>query len=143
MTKINDEAAVRAAFEEYLRCTNLHDFDAVEPCIASDAVYKFGIHVYVGRSAIRRAFEAAWARIEDEHYGAEDVHLVGLHGDQAVLSYRYHWIGRVGGRMSKGGGQGTNLLCREGDRWLMAYEQLSLGAVVELTPTELLAFKRL
>jgi ketosteroid isomerase-like protein len=136
MSACNDEQEVRAAFAEYLRRTNLHDFRAVMPCITPDAVYRFGTQVYAGRSAIRPVFEAAWARTEDEKYSATAVELVGLQGDMAVISYRYHWIGHVAGQPFRGGGLGTNVLRRTASGWRISYEHLSLGEVQPLSPLE-------
>ncbi len=109
---------------EYARCTNIHDFDVVEPMIAEDAVYWFNDGSYRGREQIRAAFERTWEWIADEVYSLED--MSWIESDQvAVCLYRFRWKGMVNGISHSGSGRGTTVLGTRGGRWLVMHEHLS------------------
>ena len=52
----------------YEQAANSGDFDQVAPLITEDATFWFTNGSFVGRAAIRAAFEDTWAIIQDETY---------------------------------------------------------------------------
>jgi len=115
--------------DDFLKCyeqaTNSHDFDRVAPLIADDAVYWFSDGAHEGITAIRAAFEAAWATIVDEDYRISDVRWVAVDDTVATCIYAFRWSGVVDGQPRSGIGRGTNVLARRDGRWVMVHEHLS------------------
>ena len=96
---------------EYERRTNTHRFEQVAPLIADDAVYWFSDGSFRGKAAIRRAFEATWTAIRDEHY--------------AVCAYTFRWQGQTSNGPAEGTGRGTSVLRKQDGDWQVVHEHLS------------------
>ena len=110
---------------EFATRTNTHDFDAVAPLIADDAVYFFSDGTHTGREELRRAFADTWATIRDETYGIEDVRWLARDERIAVSVYRFRWRGVVDGQEREGSGRGTSALARMEGGWRVVHEHLS------------------
>jgi ketosteroid isomerase-like protein len=80
--------------------------------------------VHIGKAAVRRAYEANFAAIEDEEYRIFNVHWVRLREDVSVYAFDFAWSGRIGGRDAKGAGRGTSVLVRGGSGWQLLAEHL-------------------
>lgn len=111
--------------DEYVRRTNTHQFDAVAELIAEDALFWFNDGSFVGHEAIRRAFEATWALIQDESYRVDDVQWLVVDSQAAVCVYTFHWRGMVNGQLAGGLGRGTSVLRLTAGRWQIVHEHLS------------------
>lgn len=109
----------------YATRTNTHDFDAVAPLIAADAVYFFSDGTFTGREELRRAFEDTWATIRDETYRIEDLRWLARDERIAACVYRFRWRGLVGGQEREGSGRGTSVLAHLDGRWQVVHEHLS------------------
>ncbi|HEY1835921.1 MAG TPA: nuclear transport factor 2 family protein [Candidatus Saccharimonadales bacterium] len=110
---------------QYERAANSHDFAQVEPLIAEDAVYWFSDGSFEGLKAIAKAFEATWAKIQNEAYAITNVRWIGVAADSTVCTYNFHWTGIVDGKERHGAGRGTNVVVKSGGRWKMLHEHLS------------------
>jgi ketosteroid isomerase-like protein len=114
-----------AFMRRYEQATNRHDFTALAPLIASDAVYWFTDGSYRGRPAIEEAVSQTFSAIQDEVYEIRDLEWVLVGEESAVCRYRFHWTGVVEGKPASGQGRGTNVLTHRGGRWQMLHEHLS------------------
>lgn len=118
-------AGPEATFDEYIRRTNTHNFDAVAPVVQKQAVYWFRDNEYSGIDAVRASFDATWAIVKDERYSVHDVRWLARTPDTAVVLYGYCWSGLVDGKPRSGGGRGTNVLLLDQGAWRVAHEHLS------------------
>ena len=101
----------------------------VEPLVHEDACVTFSDGtVHIGKAAVRRAYEANFAAIEDEEYRISNVHWVRRGEHFALYVFAFAWKGRIGGRDAKGAGRGTSVLVRHGSGWQLLAEQLGPGA---------------
>ena len=111
--------------DEYAIRTNTHQFDSVAELIAEDAVYWFNDGSFLGRAAIRQAFEATWAAIQNEIYRIDDVRWLVQDQHSAVCIYTFHWQGQVNNAVVQGSGRGTSVLSSINELWLVVHEHLS------------------
>ncbi len=109
----------------YEQAANSRNFDHVEPLIADDATFWFTNGVFVGRAAIRVAFEDTWTAIQDEKYSITNVHWIGRSAALAVCTYTFRSDGIVDGQRQIYDGHGTNVIEKRDGQWLMAHEHLS------------------
>ena len=103
----------------------LHDFDALLPVIAEDAVFWFSDGDHKGIEAARRAFEAAWKAVENEVYTLEDLRWLAIGDSVASCIYNFHWKGMAAGEPVWGGGRGTTVLRKDAAGWRIVHEHLS------------------
>jgi ketosteroid isomerase-like protein len=80
--------------------------------------------VHRGKPAVRRAFEANFATINDEHYQIFNVHWALKTESFAVYLFDFEWTGRINGKDVRGGGRGTCVLQFDGDHWKLIAEHL-------------------
>lgn len=111
--------------QNYERQTNKHHFDSLSPLIAEDAIFWFGDGSYVGKEAIRKAFEATWTLIKEEVYHLQGVKCLGESSTVAAFVYTYHWKGIIDGRQWEGSGRGTSVLRKVPGDWQVVHEHLS------------------
>jgi len=100
------------------------DWDQVAPLVHPDAAVTFSNGTHRGKDEVEAAFRKNFAAIEDETYAIRDVHWVSRDDTFAVCQYTFAWSGLVNGKPAKGGGRGTSVLKKEGDRWLLLTEHL-------------------
>ena len=97
----------------------------IAPLINQDACVTFSSGtVHRGKDAVRRAFEGNFAAIEDETYKISNVYWVRRDGGYAVYLFDFDWTGLIEGKAAEGGGRGTCVLVREGQRWQLLIEHL-------------------
>lgn len=109
-------------YESYI---NLHEFDAVAPLIAPDAVFWFNDGSFVGHDAIREAFELTWTQLADETYWLTDVNWLASGDLAAACTYRFNWKASIEGRPASGNGRGTSVLRKSAGGWQIVHEHLS------------------
>ncbi len=101
----------------------------VDPLVHDDVCVTFSSGaVHEGRAAVRCAFEANFASIEDERYRVSNVHWVLRSEQAAVYLFDFEWSRRIQGRPAQGKGRGTSVLVRDADSWKLLVEHLGLGA---------------
>jgi ketosteroid isomerase-like protein len=101
----------------------------VDPLVHDEVCVTFSSGaVHKGRVAVRRAFEANFASIEDERYRVSNVHWVMRSERTAVYLFDFEWSGRIQGRPAQGKGRGTSVLARDGEEWKLLVEHLGPGA---------------
>lgn len=115
----------RELLAEYEQRLNEHTFDAVQPLIASDAVFWFNDGSYSGLAAIQGAFERTFAAFPLERYWLEDVRWIASGDAVAACVYQFRWTAVSTGRQVNGGGRGTTVLRLENGAWKIVHEHLS------------------
>jgi ketosteroid isomerase-like protein len=101
---------------------------AVDPLVHDDVCVTFSNGaVHKGKSAVRRAFEANFAAIEDEQYRISNIHWVLRLESFAAYLFDFQWSGRINGQEAHGGGRGTHVLVYDGG-WKLLVEHLGRGA---------------
>lgn len=120
------EHEIHAFLRAYEAAANSRKFDEVEHLIHPDATYRFTDGDFVGRTAIRAAFEKTWAYVvEDERYWLTDVKVVCTDADTACLTYDFHWTGIGANGPFEANGRGTQIVVRRDGRLASIYEHLS------------------
>jgi len=103
-------------------------WSAVEPLVHDDVCVTFSTGaVHTGKAAVRRAFEANFASIEDEQYAISNVHWALRSDTCAVYLFDFRWSGRIDGKPAQGGGRGTSVLVRVDGGWKLLAEHLGRG----------------
>ena len=121
-------ASPEAFIELYGRALGTQRWEAVEPLVHDDACVTFSTGaVHKGKPAVRRAYEANFAAIEEERYAISNVHWVARGADVAVYLFDFAWSGRIRGRAAQGSGRGTTVLLRDGGEWRLLAEHLGPG----------------
>jgi ketosteroid isomerase-like protein len=113
-------------FEALARKKN---FDLVADMVHERAIFRFNDGDFVGRQAIRAAFEKTWASssgtAEQEKFYLSDIVVVATDTNSAAATYNWNWEGVSQGKSFRIQGRGTRVLVREGDRWQIIHEHLS------------------
>lgn len=111
-------------FEELAQEEN---FDLIEDMIHEQAFFRFNDGDFVGRSAIRAAFEKTWrgsASVKKERFYLTDVVVLSV-GTSASATYTYNWEGTMDGEAFQIRGRGTRVLVHEQGRAQIIHEHLS------------------
>jgi ketosteroid isomerase-like protein len=113
-------------FEEIAREKN---FDLVADMIHERAVFRFNDGDFIGRPAVRAAFEKTWASStgtsDEEKFHLSDIVVVATDTNAAAATYHWNWEGISQGKRFAVQGRGTRVLVREGERWRIVHEHLS------------------
>ncbi len=113
-------------FEALARKKN---FDLVSDMVHERAIFRFNDGDFIGRRAIRAAFEKTWASSsgapEEEKFFLSDIVVVATDTHSAAATYNWNWEGVSQGKSFRIQGRGTRVLVREGDRWQIMHEHLS------------------
>lgn len=112
-------------FEELAAKEN---FDLVEDMIHERAVFRFNDGDFVGRAAIRAAFEKTWKgkpNMTKARFYISDIRVLSVDQASATATYTYHWEGAMDGKPFQIQGRGTRVLVVEGRRVQIIHEHLS------------------
>ncbi len=105
------------------------NFDLVSDMVHERAVFRFNDGDFVGRPAVRAAFEKTWAsstgKLEQEKFYLSDIVVVATDTNTAAATYNWNWEGVSQGKSFRIQGRGTRVLVREGERWQIIHEHLS------------------
>jgi ketosteroid isomerase-like protein len=114
----------------YAENTDAHRLEATLAMIADDAVYLFSDETsHVGKAAVAGVLAKNFAAITDERYRIGDVRWLLRTNDAAMCVYVFEWSGVIDGKPTAGGGRGTSVIRRDGERWLVVHEHLSKGGL--------------
>lgn len=112
-------------FEELAEKEN---FDLIQDMIHENAFFRFNDGDFVGRQAVRGAFEKTWKgspNIKKERFYLSDIVVLSLDSASATATYTYNWEGVMDGRAFRIQGRGTRVLVREQSRLQIVHEHLS------------------
>lgn len=124
---LNPDAVVKFLnrFEELAESEN---FDLVQDMVHADAVFRFNDGDFIGRQAVRAAFEKTWkgsAGVRKEHFYLTDIHILTVDRQSATATYTYNWEGSIDGKAFRVQGRGTRVLVVQDGRLQIIHEHLS------------------
>ncbi len=113
-------------FEEIAEKEN---FDLVQDMVHDQAVFRFNDGDFVGKHAVRGAFEKTWkasnANVKKTRFYLTDIQVLTVDANSATATYTYNWEGAMDGRPFRIQGRGTRVLVVEGGRLQIFHEHLS------------------
>jgi ketosteroid isomerase-like protein len=89
------------------------DFALIEDMIDENAYFRFNDGDFVGRAAIRSAFEKSWRgdpTVKKARFYLTDVVVLTTDSTTATATYTYNWEGSQGGNTFAIKGRGTRVL---------------------------------
>ena len=120
--------SVIAFLAEFESLAEREDFELIESMIDEQAYFRFNDGDFLGRSAIRAAFEKTWRgdpTIKKARLYLTDVIVVTTDQRSATATYTYHWEGAQGDRQFAVKGRGTRVVVQESGRFRIVHEHLS------------------
>lgn len=112
-------------FEELAEKEN---FDLIQDMVHENAFFRFNDGDFVGRQAVRGAFEKTWkgsANVRKERFHLTDIQVLSVDTASATATYTYNWEGTMDGRSFRIQGRGTRVLVLENRRLQIIQEHLS------------------
>lgn len=112
-------------FEELAEKEN---FDLIQDMVHENAFFRFNAGDFVGRQAVRGAFEKTWkgsANVRKERFHLTDIQVLSVDTASATATYTYNWEGTMDGRSFRIQGRGTRVLVLENRRLQIIHEHLS------------------
>lgn len=129
---MNDVALTRDAVVRFLNrfeeIAEKENFDLLEDMVHADAVFRFNDGDFVGKQAVRGAFEKTWkgsANVKKERFYLTDIRVLSVDAASASATYTYHWEGAMDGRSFRVQGRGTRVLVVADGRLQIIHEHLS------------------
>jgi len=104
------------------------DFDLVQDLVHDDAFFRFNDGDFVGKAAVRGAFEKTWqgsAGVKKERFYLIDIVLLNVDAASAAATYTYNWEGSMNGQTFRIQGRGTRVLVVHDGRLQIIHEHLS------------------
>ncbi len=112
-------------FEETAEKEN---FDLIQDMIHDNAFIRFNDGDFVGKQAVRGAFEKTWkgsANVRKERFYLTDIQVLSVDARSAAATYTYNWEGTMDGRTFRVQGRGTRVLVVENGQLQIIHEHLS------------------
>lgn len=129
---MSDSALTEASVVHFLNAFETlaakENFDLLEDMIHEDAFFRFNDGDFVGRRAVRAAFEKTWkgsASVMKERFYLTDIEVLTVDAKSATATYTYNWEGRMDGKPFRVQGRGTRVLVLRDDRLQIIHEHLS------------------
>jgi SnoaL-like domain len=104
------------------------NFDLIQDRVHENAFFRFNDGDFVGRAAVRGAFEKTWkgsANVKKERFFLSDIIVLSTDTASATATYTYNWEGTSEGRAFRIQGRGTRVLVLEQGRIQIIHEHLS------------------
>ncbi len=104
------------------------DFSLLEDMIDDRAYFRFNDGDFIGRDAIKAAFEKTWRgdpTVKKARFYLSDIVVLTTDKATASATYTYHWEGAQGAREFTIQGRGTRVLAFREGRFLIVHEHLS------------------
>lgn len=129
---MTDEALTKDAVVQFLNrfeeIAENENFDLIQHMVHDNAVFRFNDGDFVGKQAVRGAFEKTWkgsANVRKERFYLTDIQVLAVDARSAAATYTYHWEGSVDGRSFRIQGRGTRVLVVENGQLQIIHEHLS------------------
>lgn len=123
------EPAVLRFLQHFEALAAQKDFGQIEALIHEQAFFRFNDGDFLGRAAVKQAFEATWQSghgVENERFYLSDIVVLSTDRASASVTYNYHWQGLHEGRQLHIQGRGSRVLVRGPDgRLQIIHEHLS------------------
>jgi ketosteroid isomerase-like protein len=123
-----DADAVVAFLHRFEELAMREDFDLIGGLIDEQAFFRFNDGDFVGRAAIRAAFEKTWRgdpTIRKARFYLTDIVVLTVDHRSASATYNWNWEGAQGGQSFVVRGRGTRVLAHEDGRFRIVHEHLS------------------
>jgi len=104
------------------------NFDVVEAMIHDDAFFRFTDGDFIGKPAVRTAFEKTWqgsAKVQNERFFLTEIQVLSVDASSATATYTWNWEGSVEGHAFQIKGRGTRVLVLTDGRLQIIHEHLS------------------
>ncbi len=122
------QASVIAFLNHFEAVAERENFDLIQDMVHDDAVFRFNDGDFVGKQAVRGAFEKTWkgsANVKKERFYLSDIRVLHVDQASATATYTYHWEGAMDGRSFSIQGRGTRVLVLMNGRLQIIHEHLS------------------
>lgn len=123
----NHESVVRF-LNEFEALAEKEDFDLIQHMVHDDAFFRFNDGDFVGKAAVRAAFEKTWrgsTGVRKERFYLTDIKVLTVDATTASATYTYHWEGSMDGKSFRIQGRGTRVLVVRDGRLQIIHEHLS------------------
>jgi len=123
-----DAVAVTAFLHHFEELAMQEDFDLIADLIDEQAFFRFNDGDFVGRAAIRAAFEKTWRgdpSVRKARFYLTDIVVLTVDRKTATATYTYVWEGAQGEHSFVVRGRGTRVLAHDGGHFRIVHEHLS------------------
>jgi ketosteroid isomerase-like protein len=113
---------------EFEAIAEKEDFDLIQDMIHDKAYFRFNDGDFVGKQAVRAAFEKTWkgsANVKKERFYLTDIQVLTVDATTATATYTYNWEGNMDGKSFRIQGRGTRVLVVRNGRLQIIHEHLS------------------
>jgi ketosteroid isomerase-like protein len=120
--------AVRRFLHRFEELAEKEDFDLVQDMVHDDAFFRFNDGDFVGKTAVRAAFEKTWQGsdgVQKERFYLSDIVVLHVDAASAAATYTYNWEGRMNGQAFRIQGRGTRVMVVCDGRLQIIHEHLS------------------
>lgn len=120
--------SVKQFMIEFESIAEKEDFDLIQDMIHDNAYFRFNDGDFVGKQAVRAAFEKTWkgsANVRKERFYLTDIQVLSVDARSAAATYTYNWEGTMDGRTFRVQGRGTRVLVVENGQLQIIHEHLS------------------
>jgi ketosteroid isomerase-like protein len=131
-TAMTQEALSESTVIEFLRrfdeLADKKDFGLIADMVHERAVFRFNDGDFVGRQAVKGAFEKTWRSgtdVRNERFYLSDIVVLWTDAASASATYTYNWEGERDGRALRIQGRGTRVIVRAQGRLQIIHEHLS------------------
>lgn len=126
-TVLTEESVVRF-LNEFETLAEQENFDLIQHMVHDDAFFRFNDGDFVGKAAVRAAFEKTWrgsAGVRKERFYLTDIRVLTVDATTASATYTYNWEGSMEGKSFRIQGRGTRVLVMRNGRLQIIHEHLS------------------
>ncbi len=122
------EPSVIDFLHQFERLAEREDFDLIQHLIHDQAVLRFNDGDFIGKPAVRAAFEKTWAGspgLAKTRFYLSDIQVMHVDPASASATYTYHWQAHMGEQSFHIQGRGTRVLVRHLGHGQIMHEHLS------------------
>lgn len=120
--------SVMAFLHRFEELAGREDFDLVSEFIDEQAYFRFNDGDFIGRPAIRAAFEKTWRgdpTVKKSRFYLSDIVVLTTDHKSATATYTFNWEGRQGDQPFAIKGRGTRVMVFEAGQFRIVHEHLS------------------
>ena len=122
------EASVVRFLHQFDELAGNKNFSLISDMVHEHAFFRFNDGDFVGRQAVKDAFERTWlsgSDLQNERFFLTDIVVLTTDAASATATYTYNWEGVREGRQIRIQGRGTRVLVRQQGRLQIIHEHLS------------------
>ena len=122
------ESSVVQFLHQFDELADKKNFSLISDMIHEHAFFRFNDGDFVGRQAVKGAFERTWqsgSNVQNQRFFLTDIVVLSTDVASATVTYTYNWEGVREGRQIRIQGRGTRVLVRQQGRLQIIHEHLS------------------